>query len=140
MDGILIILVRMPKMLRWTTTSIGKFMHQTKLSFLLLIVCGVPVHITPIFGLENRVYTSLYAYFLYPFTAIALTGSIYMTMAITIERFMAVCHPHYYRDLNTRVTPLRRVLMYALPVTTFAVTVNIPKFLETQVSSLIIQP
>ena len=37
------------------------------------------------------------------------------------------------RDVNTRITPLKRVLMYAIPVTTFAVTVNIPKFLETQV-------
>ena len=64
---------------------------------LCFIVCGVPVHITPIFSLENRLYLLLYAYFLYPFTAVALTGSIYMTMAITIERFMAVCHPHYYR-------------------------------------------
>ena len=99
------------------------------------IVCGVPVHITPIFKLENSLYLLLYATFLYPFTAISLTGSIYMTMAITIERFMAVCHPHYYRDVNTRISPFKRVFMYAIPVTTFAVTVNIPKFLEMQVSN-----
>ena len=55
---------------------------------LFFILCGVPVHITPIFNLENRLYAWLYAYFLYPFTAVSLTGSIYMTMAITIERYI----------------------------------------------------
>ena len=101
---------------------------------LFFILCGVPVHITPIFNLENRLYAWLYAYFLYPFTAVSLTGSIYMTMAITIERFLAVCRPHYYRDVNTRISPVKKVLMYAIPVSTFAIIVNIPKFLETTVS------
>ena len=53
---------------------------------LVFVLCGVPVHISPIFGLENWLYAWLYAYFLYPFTAVSLTGSIYMTMAVTIER------------------------------------------------------
>ena len=59
---------------------------------LFFILCGVPVHITPIFNLENQLYAWLYAYFLYPFTAVSLTGSIYMTMAITIERYDNFCY------------------------------------------------
>ena len=35
--------------------------------------------------------------------------------------------------MNARITPIRRVLCYAVPVTTFSILVNIPKFLETEV-------
>ena len=50
-----------------------------------------------------------------------------------IFRYIAVSHPHYYREVNARITPIRRVLCYAVPVTTFSILVNIPKFLETEV-------
>lgn len=30
-----------------------------------------------------------------PFIQIGMTGSIYFTMAITVERYVTVCHPFY---------------------------------------------
>ena len=51
-------------------------------------------------------------------------------------RYIAVSHPHYYRDINARMNPMKRVLCYAVPVTTFSILVNIPKFLETEVSTV----
>jgi len=33
--------------------------------------------------------------FVLPLAQIGLTGSIYLTMAITLERYFTVCHPFY---------------------------------------------
>ena len=71
---------------------------------------------------------SLYLVSIYPFFAI------FSSIFHDFYRYIAVSHPHYYRELNARVTPARRVLSYAVPVTTFSILVNIPKFLETEVS------
>jgi hypothetical protein len=42
--------------------------------------------VSPVFQLEGRIYSFLYPYFLYPFTTISFTGSIYMTLSLTVER------------------------------------------------------
>ena len=52
----------------------------------LFILTGVPVHVSPIFKLEGWLYSVLYPHFLYPLTSISFTGSIYMTLALTVER------------------------------------------------------
>ena len=68
-------------------------------------------------------------------TAVSFTGSIYMTLAITVERYMAVCHPHRYRELNSTMRPIYRALVYTMPVATFAIVINVPKFFETKVTT-----
>ena len=57
-------------------------------------------------------------------TQVALTGSIYTTLAITIERYLIVCHPFYVvsQDWTSK--------MYILPIAIFSILYNIPKFLE----------
>ena len=42
-------------------------------------------------------FSLLYVYFLYPMSAVSLCASIYMTLAITVERYLAVCKPILYR-------------------------------------------
>ena len=134
---------------------------------LAFIICGVPVHVAPVFGIEGWLYAKLYQYLFYPLTSVSFTGSIYMTLAITIERYqtlewlwnstwdiklqfrnisndhehdcivfryVAVCKPHRYRELNIRMNAFRRVLIYTIPVASFSVLLNIPKFFETQVN------
>ena len=54
---------------------------------LAFILCCLPVHTFPIFGLESWFYAKSYQYILYPFTAVFFTGSIYMTLSVTIERY-----------------------------------------------------
>ena len=48
-------------------------------------------------------------------------------------RYCAVCHPYTYRDLTQARTVARRVLAYVVPVLTFSVCLNIPKFFETRI-------
>jgi hypothetical protein len=50
-------------------------------------------------------------------------------------RYIAVCRPHRYRDLNASMSTLSKVMIYTVPVTTFSFLLNIPKFLETQVTN-----
>ena len=53
---------------------------------LAFIMCAIPVHVSPIFGIEGWLYAILYQYVFYPLTSVSFTGSIYMTLAITVER------------------------------------------------------
>ncbi|XP_023336386.1 FMRFamide receptor [Eurytemora carolleeae] len=86
------------------------------------------------FGLESRVHLYSFPYFLYPLNSISLTGSIYMTMAIAIERYIAVYHPmDYNRVMTDATTHRRRLLGYLVPVTLVSIIFNIPKFLESEI-------
>ena len=58
-----------------------------------------------------------------------MCSSIYIMMAVGVERFLAVCRPHHYREVQTRSS---RVLYYILPALTAAILVNITKFLEVK--------
>ena len=80
-----------------------------------------------------------------PLAHIALTGSIYSTLALTLERYTTVCHPffkvlyskhfsktdwiQYSMFQFTFTVPAR---LYLLPIFILTVTYNIPKFFELQ--------
>ena len=51
---------------------------------------------------------------------------------IFLFRYMAVCHPFYYRDAVRTTSVNCRVVKYVIPVIVFAFTINIPKFFETE--------
>ena len=55
---------------------------------------------------------------------IGLTGSIYFTMAITVERYLTVCHPFY------KLSHEWPAKYYIIPIFTFSFVYNIPKFFE----------
>ncbi|TRY69570.1 hypothetical protein TCAL_07634 [Tigriopus californicus] len=65
---------------------------------------------------------------LYPMANISLYGSIYVTMAISIERYLGVCYP-----VQSRTRPRRHLIIYLIPVVLFAVGFNLPKAFETKV-------
>ena len=62
--------------------------------------------------------------FVYPVLEIALTGSIYFTLAITIERYLIVCHPFY------AISHSWPIKSYMLSISLFCLAYNIPRCLE----------
>lgn len=77
------------------------------------------------FKAEFDFYTYLFPYFLLPCSHIAMAGTIFMTMAISIERYLGLCHPL----LNPYS---RKAWFYIVPVLVVAIALNIPKFLVSQ--------
>ena len=85
-------------------------------------------------GLESEIHTMLFPYLLYPLNAISMMGSIYMTLAVGMERYIAVYYPiEYSMVANDASSHSKRLIKYVLPITLFALIFNIPKFLESKV-------
>ena len=85
-------------------------------------------------GAETNTQILLFPFLLFPLNYIAMTGSIFMTVCVAIERYIAVSHPLYYHKILQDTTTHRgRLLAYLIPVTILAVLFNIPKFFEIQV-------
>ena len=77
----------------------------------------------------------LFPYVLYPLNAIAMTGSIFLTVAIALERYIAVHHPLNYSQTSTDGKALRqRMCKYLMPVTILSLLFNVTKFFEAQYS------
>ena len=66
-------------------------------------------------------------YFAFPMCYLTLFGSIYFTVAICFERYMAICLPLSYR------TKKRSSLLYMCITFCFIIIVNIPHFYEVKI-------
>lgn len=65
----------------------------------------------------------------YPIANAAQTMSVYLTLIVTVERWVAVCHPFRAKALCTS----SRARLYVFGTATFAVAYNFPKFFEAEV-------
>ena len=73
-------------------------------------------------GLESYPQILLFPYILHPFNSIAMTGSIFMTVGVATERYVAVYSPHeYHKILSDSTTHTKHLLTYLIPITLFAV-------------------
>lgn len=59
-----------------------------------------------------------------PLAQMSLTGSVYSTLAITVERYLIVCHPFY--TISHKWAAKR----YIIPIVLFSFLYNLPKFFE----------
>ena len=73
---------------------------------------------------KNSTFYHYFAPVALPLTQVALTGSIYTTLAITLERYLIVCHPFYV------VSHEWSSKLYVLPIVIFSIVYNVPKFFE----------
>lgn len=75
-------------------------------------------------------YKTVYPYmikYLYPMALIAQTGSIWITVSVTIERYIAVCHPLKARSMCT----MSRAKTVITVVSILSLAYNMPRFWET---------
>ena len=59
----------------------------------------------------------------------SVCASIYLIIAVGVERYLAVCRPHHYREVQGRSN---RVIIYILPALLAAMAINITKFFEVE--------
>ena len=78
---------------------------------------------------KDPVPTAIYYldYIAFPMSILTLFGSIYFTVAICFERYMAICSPLFYR------TKKHHSFIYILSIFCFVVFVNIPRFFEVNI-------
>ena len=76
---------------------------------------------------DNYAYTISFPYIIYPITNISLCGTIFMTVAISIERFLGICYPLHLPPQN------RKAWYYVLPIVCLSLLVNLPKFFEAEI-------
>ena len=84
------------------------------------------------FQLHTVIYIFMYPWFIYPLTNTMLSASILMTVVLALERYIAVCHPLFHRDLVHTHSITKRVTFYTVPVVIVSFLINIPKFFETE--------
>ena len=86
------------------------------------------------FGVSSEVHIMLFPYLLYPANQIAISGSIFMTVAIAWERYIAVHYPlDYNQAMNDSNAVRKRLLKYVGPVLILAIVFNLGKFFEGKV-------
>ena len=93
--------------------------------------------ISEIFRLQYYTFIQqkMFVTFVYPVRSVVLCSSIYMTVALTLERYQAITSPVQYRargatDMNIRL------LYYVMPVLTFCVIYYIPKIYDLKVDEI----
>ena len=70
-----------------------------------VVFCGLLVadfSMARAFELHTVLYTLLYPYAVYPLTNIMLSASIYLTVVLGLERYIAVCYPLKHRYVGRR--------------------------------------
>ena len=68
-------------------------------------------------GLKVASLTVLYPYFILPFNHIAMTASIFLTIAIAYERYQATRNPmEHHQILQHPTSDVRRILTYLFPI------------------------
>ncbi len=84
------------------------------------------------FRLTTVIHKILFPYLLYPLLNISMTASVFMTVGIALERYIAVHYPiDYSQAINSPEACKRRLFKYVAPVAVLSVLINVSKFFES---------
>ncbi|GAB6023165.1 hypothetical protein CHUAL_007990 [Chamberlinius hualienensis] len=95
------------------------------------LMFGIPrlTGYTGFFVAYNQIiFPNIIPYFVYPVGLIAQTGSVWVTVTVTIERYVAVCIPLRAKSLCT----YGRARVYILIIAMFSICYNLPRFWEVE--------
>lgn len=67
----------------------------------------------------------------YPLATVMQTASVYLTMTVSLERYVAVCHPLRARSLCT----YGRARIYVIVIVLFSTLYNIPRLWEGKIKT-----
>merc|ERR1719270_1335095 len=81
---------------------------------------------------DSQVWVYVIPKFTYPLNNMLFSCSVFLTVMIACERYLAVCHPIAYRQMNISSSSKQRLSVYLIPVLLVSILLNIPKFLETE--------
>ena len=73
--------------------------------------------------------------FVYPVRSVFMFSSIYMTIALTLERYQAITNPVQYR-IRGQTNMTKRLFYYVMPILTFAILYYTPKLLDLNVDEV----
>ena len=76
---------------------------------------------------------------LYPFRQIMLCCSIYITVALALERYLAMHNPITYRRNSITKSDRKRLLKYLIPIIIFSLIFTIPLFFTFKIESHAVQ-
>ena len=89
----------------------------------------------------NQIHEYAFGYFLYQLHAYVLCCSIYITVALALERYRAVWRPVEYHNKYKGVNPWKQIMKsYVGPVLVFSMIFNIPKCFETEFEEIPVLP
>ena len=86
------------------------------------------------FRLVTQINTLLYPYLLRPLTKVSRTASIFMTIAIAYERYLAIKRPIVHRQsLTSRRFRRRNLMKYIVCVISWSLMLNVPAWFESEI-------
>ena len=106
----------------------------------LFILCCVLEAVRKFFA-STDAHQVVFVHFLYQLQNVALTCSIYMTLMLSVERYLAVSRPiEYHIMVNASgANPWRRVLAYVAPTVLLGALFNLPKFFELEAVEVLLR-
>ncbi|XP_066151033.1 FMRFamide receptor [Euwallacea fornicatus] len=99
-------------------------------SILLFGLPGIYPYSGALFNYYFKVYPHI-AGVVYPLATVMQTASVYLTMTVSLERYVAVCHPLRARSLCT----YGRARVYLIVIVIFSVLYNVTRLWEGKVAS-----
>lgn len=112
---------------------IGLARIDTVLIITSILLFGLP-GIYPYTGLMFTYFYNVYpriTQLVYPMAMVVQTASVYLTLTVSLERFVAVCHPLRARSLCT----YGRARVYVIGIIIFSIVYNLPRLFEGTVIS-----
>ena len=85
-------------------------------------------------GLHSYIQTVMFPHFIFPLNSISLMCSIYMTLIVALERYMAVYNPLDYNRRQQDSTAQRyHIFNFVCPLIILAFIFNLTRFFESEV-------